>query len=144
MIMRVTYGVILAIFLCAMPVFAQDQSSGAQYQPPSPDQIVAMMQSKLDLTQDQVTAVTPIIEKYSAKRDELRQSIEDGTADRDAVRGQMKQVREDETQELSQILSADQLSQFKKMMSQHRHRPSNEGQGAPSGGSGEGVPSNGE
>ena len=78
------------------------------------------MQSKLNLTQDQVAAVTPIIEKYSSKREELRQSMENGTADKDSIRSQMKQLKEDENQELSQVLSADQMSQWEQMQSQEQ------------------------
>jgi hypothetical protein len=120
--MKKVCAFLMVLFFTAMPVFAQDQSSGDDHQPPSADQIVSKMQSKLSLTQDQVTAVTPIIEKYSSKREELRQSMEDGTADRDSVRGQMKQLKTDETQELAQVLSADQMNQWNSMMSQHRHK----------------------
>jgi hypothetical protein len=120
--MKLLYACILGLFVSTVSVFAQDEQSGGDHQPPSADQIVSMMQSKLSLTQDQVTAVTPIIEKYTSKREELRQSIQDGSADKDSIRGQMKQLKTDESQELSQVLSADQLSQWQQMMSQHRHK----------------------
>ena len=117
MIMNVTYGILMALLMVTLPLYAQDQ-------PPSADQIIAKMQSNLNLTQDQVTAITPIIEKFSSKREELRQSMEDGTADRDSMRGQMKQLKADENQELAQVLSSDQMSQWKSMMSQGRHKHS--------------------
>ena len=104
--------ILMALFLALLPigghVFAQDQ-------PPSADDIVAKMQSKLNLTQDQVTAVTPIIEKYSSKREELRQSMEDGSVDKASMYSQMKQLKEDETQELAQFLSEDQINRWKRM-----------------------------
>ena len=108
-------------------VFAQDQ------QPPSADHIVAKMQSKLNLTQDQVAAVTPIIEKYSSKRDELLQNMEDGTADRDSIRSQMKKLRDNEKQELGQVLSSDQISQWEQMQTQ-RHKHGSGGEGGNNGG----------
>jgi septal ring factor EnvC (AmiA/AmiB activator) len=129
MTMKMVCAFMMVLFLTAVPVFAQDQSSGNDHQPPSADDIVAKMQSKLNLTQDQVTAITPIIEKYSSKREELRQSMEDGTADRDSLRGQMKQLKTDESQELSQVLSADQMTQFDQMMSQHKHKHNSDGSG---------------
>jgi len=110
----------MVLSLMLGPAFGQDQPSGDEHQPPSADQIVSMMQSKLNLTSDQVSAITPIIEKYSSKREELRQSMEDGTADRDSMRSQMKQLREDEKQELSQVLSTDQISQWEQMQ-KHKH-----------------------
>ena len=110
--MKAICACLMFLFLTILPVFAQDQ-------PPSADDIVSKMQSKLNLTQDQVAAITPIIEKYSSKREELRQSMEDGTADRDSMRSQMKQLKTDEDQELSQVLSSDQMSQFEQMQAQH-------------------------
>lgn len=105
---------LLFMLMLIVPAFAQQQ-------PPSADEIVAKMKDKLGLTQDQVTAVTPIIEKYGSQREELHQNVEDGTADRDAVRQQMKQLREAETQELSQVLSAQQMGQWKQLMAHHMH-----------------------
>ncbi len=121
--MKVIYGCMVVLFFNMAPVFAQDQ-------PPSAEDIVAKMQSELNLTQDQVSAITPIIEKFSSKREELHQSMEDGTADKSSIRSQMKQLKEDEKQELSQVLSADQLGQWEKMQGQRRHKHS-DGEGAP-------------
>jgi periplasmic protein CpxP/Spy len=115
MSMKVFYA--FGVFLCLMviSVFAQDQQ-------PSADAIVSQMQSKLNLTADQVAAVSPIIEKYTSQRQELRQGMEEGTVDRDTLRSQMKQLREEESQDLSQVLSADQLSQWEQMQSRDRHK----------------------
>jgi len=113
--MKVIYSCVMVLLFATMPVFAQGQ-------PLSADDIVAKMQSQLNLTQDQVAAITPIIEKYSSKRQELQQNAEDGTLERSDMRTQMKQLRVDEKQELSQILSADQMIQWKQMQKQmHAH-----------------------
>ena len=128
MTMRMIYACLMVLFFTipfagvAVPVFAQEQPTGTA-------DIVAKMQSKLNLTQDQVAAVTPIIDKYSSKREELRQSMKDGSADKDSIRSQMKQLKEDENQELSQVLSSDQMSQWEQMQSQERHKHSSEGGG---------------
>jgi septal ring factor EnvC (AmiA/AmiB activator) len=130
MIMKTIYALMIGLFFITVPVFAQEQ-------PPSTADIVAKMQSKLNLTQDQVAAVTPIIDKYSSKREELRQSMKDGSADKDSIRSQMKQLKEDENQELSQVLSSDQMSQWEQMQSQERHKHSSEGGGNGSSGHGQ-------
>jgi len=119
-----------ALLILIQPGFAQDQ------QPPSADEIVSKMQSKLGLTPDQVSAITPIIEKYASKFQELRQSMEDGTADDDTVHGQMKQLRADESQELGQVLSSDQLKQWKSLQAQHRHKSEDSGETSGSEGTG--------
>jgi Skp family chaperone for outer membrane proteins len=126
MSMKIVCGFLMALFFTAMPLYAQDQPPGDAHQPLSADEIVSRMQSKLSLTQDQVTAITPIIEKYTSKREELKQGVEDGTIERSDMRNQMKQMKADEQQELSQVLSADQLSQWEQMMSQRRHKNSEE------------------
>jgi hypothetical protein len=124
---------LIFLLLTTMPVFAQDPADDG-HQPPSAVDIVTMMQSKLSLTQDQVSAVTPIIEKYSAKREKLHQSMEDGTADRDSLRIQMKQIRVDEGQELSQVLSAEQMSQWKSLMAKTKHKRGGEAEAGSEGG----------
>lgn len=131
------YAGLMMLFFIAIPAFAQDQQSGNDRQPPSADQIVSMMQSKLNLTQDQVAAVLPIIEKYSTKRDGLRQSVEDETANRDNIRSQMKELREEEKQELAQLLSSDQISQWEQMQ-KNGHHHANGPEGGSNSGEGEG------
>ena len=122
MMMKMIYACLIVLFFITIPVFAQEQPSSGEHQPPSAADIVAKMQSKLNLTQDQVAAVTPIIEKYSSKREELRQSMKDGSKDKDSLRSQMKQLKADENQELSQFLSSDQMSQWEQMQkSGHQH-----------------------
>ncbi len=135
MVMKTIFAFMMVLSL-SIPVWAQDQAGGDEHQPPSADEIVSKMQSKLKLTQDQVTAITPIIEKYTSKREELHQSMEDGTSDRDGLRSQMKELRTDETQELSQVLSGDQMNQWKQM--QGRRKPAGESNGGVSWGAGGG------
>jgi len=132
MSMKFYFAFLMTLFIFVVPALAQDQ-------PPSVDEIVSRMQSKLNLTQDQVSAITPIIEKYSSQRDQLRQSVEDGAADRDSVRSQMKQLRESESQDLSQILSPDQMSQWQEFQKQGRHmHNSDENGGGNKGGNADG------
>ena len=118
--MKAIFACLMVLFFTAMPAFAQDQPSSA-------DEIVSKMQSKLNLTQDQVGAITPIIEKYSSKREALRQS--NGIETQDSIRSQMKQLKTDESQELSQFLSSDQMGQWEQMQSQGRHKHSSDGDG---------------
>ena len=108
-------------------VFAQQQPTSGEHQPPSTADIVAKAQSKLNLTQDQVTAITPIIEKYSSQREELWQSMKDGSKDKESIRSQMKQLKGDENQELSQVLSDEQMSQWNSMQSHRQHKQDSDG-----------------
>ncbi len=113
---KIMVGVCVALLFVTMPVYAQGQGSKTTAD------VVAKLRSQLNLTPDQVTAITPIIEKYISKRQELRQSLKDGTLDKGDMHGQLEQLREDENQELSQILSQDQMSQWSNMQNHARHR----------------------
>jgi len=56
-----------------------------------------------------------------AKREQLMQGLkEQGTTDRSAVKSQMDQLKEEENQKLSQVLTADQMSQWHNKQSQMR------------------------
>ncbi|MBF0511297.1 MAG: hypothetical protein HQL13_03110 [Candidatus Omnitrophica bacterium] len=114
--MKKIFLFIFGFILMITPCFAQDRVISA-------DEIVSKMQVKLHLTQDQMTAVKPIIEKFLSKREELKSSMEDGTNDKDKIKGEMKQLRLDEAQELGQVLSAAQLSQWKQMQKSLRQKP---------------------
>ena len=131
-------GVLLVFLFVTMPVYAQEQGSktatndsggliptttidGRRRHDTTAD-AVAKLQSQLNLTPDQVTAITPIIGKYISKRQELRQSAKDGTLDKGDMHGQLEQLREDENQELAQILSQDQMSQWSNMQNHARHK----------------------
>ncbi len=120
---------VLALVLGSWPVFAQDQGPGEGQRPPSAAEIMAQLESKLNLTQDQVNAIEPVIEKYAAKRQELRQSMDEGTADHDNIRGQMRRLRSDENKELGQFLSSDQMFQMGQMMDMRRHKGDGPGAG---------------
>ena len=128
--MKSFYGLAMILCLTAMPVLAQDQSATDAQQPANAEEIVSWMQSKLNLSQDQVTAVTPIVVKYFTRREQMRASMADGSADKDSIRIQMKLLKEDEKQELSQFLSAQQLDQWDQIQKGLRHRRSDQGNDA--------------
>ena len=115
MTMKVVCGVLAAFLLVTVSVWAQDKGAKGTAD------IMAKLQSQLNLTQDQGTAITPIIEKYISKRKELRVSVQDGSMDKGTMHAQMEQLREDENQELSQVLSQDQMSQWSNMQNHARH-----------------------
>ncbi len=108
----------MLLCLFSAQVLAQDQA-------PSPDQMITQMQSKLNLSKDQVAAITPIIQKYIPQFEELLQSMGDGTSDPNDIRQQMRKLRQEEKQELSQVLSEQQLSQWQSLMKKNWHHANN-------------------
>lgn len=110
---RPLLGVILAVCVLVQP-------AGHARQMPSPDDVVARMQAQLNLTNQQVTAVKPVIEDYMAKRRQAIQNMRQ-TGDRDGMRTQMRRLRAEELQQLSQILTADQMARWKSMHGGRHH-----------------------
>ena len=106
--MRIFYACCVLLLSLTMPLPAQETEPGAA-------DILSMMKTNLNLTQGQLSAVTPIIEKYSSTSDKLRDNLEEDPSDRDNIHRQMEELKDDEAQELSQVLNDDQLTQWKKM-----------------------------
>jgi glutamyl-tRNA reductase len=128
-----TLGVALGVFLfLGGHVYAQAQSS-TQAQPtaseqsgaqkvPTVDDMVQKMKTDLNLTQEQTDALKPIIEQNMAKRKELMETLKQQGADRDAIRSQMEQLNQEQDQQLSKILSQDQMDKLKAMRTErHLH-----------------------
>lgn len=98
--------VLVASFFLTLPIYAQETTSA--------DDIVVEMKKELKLTQQQSDAVKPIIKENMAKREELRQSIEDqpAVADTATIQSKIRQLDQDENQKLSQILTQDQMKKW--------------------------------
>lgn len=126
-----TLGVALAVFLfLGGYVYAQAQSN-TQTQPTAPEQpgvrkpptiddLVQKIKTDLNLTQEQADALKPVIEQNMAKRKEVRATLKQQGADREAIRSQMEQLTQELDQQLSKILSRDQMDKLKAMRAQRR------------------------
>jgi septal ring factor EnvC (AmiA/AmiB activator) len=108
--MKTIYGFLILLLIAAIPAFAQGL--------PSSDEIISKMKTQLDLQNDQVTNITPVIEKYTAAFEDLEKSIDDGRMNPSAIDSQRQEIESEETQELSPYLKAYQLSQWRDMQTQ--------------------------
>jgi len=120
--MKQIYGFLIALFIATMPGFAQDQ--------PDSNDIITKMKTDLNLQENQVTNITPIIEKYSIAFHDLQRSIDDGTINPSAIDSQKQQLKAAEAQELSQYLRPDQMSQWNYIqgqMEQKKDKDSSDG-----------------
>lgn len=125
-----TLGVTLgALLFLGGYVYAQEQSnapaqsntqtqsttpaqSGPRMPPATVDDVVKNMTTNLNLTQEQAAAIRPIIEQTRAKQKALRETLTQQGANRDTIRSQMKQLRAELDQQLSQILTQDQVDKM--------------------------------
>jgi hypothetical protein len=101
---------LLVLFFIAMPALAQEQQDV--------NNVISRMQAELDLQPDQVSQVTPVLEKYSLQFKALQQSIDDGTINPSVIDSQRQGIEDSETQDLSAYLKPYQLARWREMQKQ--------------------------
>ena len=103
---KLTLGAVVLLFFLASPVYAQ----GGEL---TTDNLFARMKTELNLTQAQIEAAKPIVEEYTAKLQQLRQSLKDeGVAYDSSTFKQMEKLRDEENQKLIQILTPEQAKKW--------------------------------
>jgi hypothetical protein len=100
-------GIFIIFFLISTASFAKEDVSSSA--------ILAKLQYQLDLQEDQINNVTPIIEKYAVAFHDLQTSIDDGTINPSAVDTQWQGLEDQETQDLSQYLKPYQLGEWRRL-----------------------------
>ena len=125
------HGIVLGVsFLMASVAFAQQEK-----QPPSAGEIAAKMKQNLNLTDEQVSQITPVIEENIQQRQAIMEQAKGQETDRDAMKGQMAALRESMESKLAQYLTPEQLEKWKTSIQQkHSGRRNHNRRGAPSGG----------
>jgi len=104
---RRIWGLCLAVF------FAVSFFSFAQADTSSVDDIVTKMKTELNLTQQQIDAIKPIIQGYVTARKQLIKSFrQQGLMDKDALKNKIDQLKSVERQKLGQILGQDQMNKW--------------------------------
>ena len=94
--------------------------------PPNPERELAMLTRWLDLTEDQVALIKPIVEENHLRRQAV---FENAAGDREAVRTQMEDLREETFEQFSEILTDEQMTEYKKMTERFGRRPGDRGRG---------------
>jgi len=96
---------------------------------PSVDERLAQMTEQLQLTEEQVAKVRPILEKQDRQRQELFQT---SGGDRETMRAEMRKLIEEGDQELSGVLTEQQMKKHVEQRQQRmRQGPPGGRQGAP-------------
>ena len=75
----------------------------------SPEERAALLQERLDLTDEQTKEVVQIMEESTEKMSELRDNFE---GDRQQMREKMLQLREENNKKIEEILYEDQIPLF--------------------------------
>jgi hypothetical protein len=109
--------IFVALFFVAEIAFAQQERERPSA--PSASDIVSKMKEELNLTEEQIAQITPVIE------DEVNQgqSLIGQGGDRDAVKTKMDVLRQATEEKLAQYLTQDQLAQWKSKQQQPPEPP---------------------
>ena len=107
---KLTFGITVSLLILTMPIFAQDN--------PSTNDIITKMKTALNLSDDQVTNITQVMERYRMASQDLQKSIEDNTINPSAIDSQKQQLKAQEEQGIAQYLRPDQLNEWRQMEGQ--------------------------
>jgi periplasmic protein CpxP/Spy len=124
----------MAVVLGGATAYAQmgGQAGGGEghgpRQPMSADQRLQMLTQQLSLTSEQQTQIKPILENESQQMQSLRSDTSMSQEDR---MSKMQEIRKNTTSQITPILTPDQQTKYKDMMSHQGHRGGMSPQGAP-------------
>ena len=96
--------ILISLFFSAILTYAQEEQST--------DEVLAKMKIKLSLTQVQAAAVKPIIEEYADKYQHLTQNSGQLFTNKRNINIRIEQLRTEENEKLSQILTPDQMKKW--------------------------------
>ncbi len=116
-----TAFMLVITFITMMP----DASEARQFKKMqrSPDDVVCMLGGRLDLTEEQKTAILPIIEESIEKRKALKDDFRSKQQERhDALRSEMEVVDDEIKTQLDEILTDDQMAKYTEFKEERKQR----------------------
>jgi len=115
-------GVIL-LALAVTFAFASPAAAFRKGPKKSPEEILAHMTDRLQLSDEQAEQIRPIIEDQVTKRRELFEKYhEQGRESRGQMRSEMQSLVEETDKQLEPILSDEQMAELKKMREERPQR----------------------
>jgi hypothetical protein len=121
LLMTLSAGLLIIGFALITQPFSAE-ARGRFGSPKSPDQIMERLSDRLDLTDEQVEAIRPIIEDKVLKMKEIRG---ESRADRRAARTEIRKLRWDTAIKLDEILTDEQIEKYIELRQEQgdkRHR----------------------
>jgi len=123
-------AILFSLFVLGLPATVAAQDSGdapAQARkPPTPEEVVAKLDSKLSLTDDQKAKIIPII---SDRQQQMRAVATDSSMRRFQKARQMKSIYKDSDKKIKAVLTDDQKKKYeaieqemKEQMKERRRR----------------------
>ena len=118
-VLKIAAGCLLLVFGVAAPIVLLSPSARAQEQKswPSPDEVVAKMSTKLSLTDDQKTKITPII---AERQEKLKALAADTSTPKLQKMKKMKSVYADSDTKINALLTDEQKQKYAQMQEEMR------------------------
>jgi len=86
------------------------------------DRQMEELKSGLELSDDQEKQVREIITTGFETMRKAREGMQDGGGDREAMREKMQQMREEQTEKIKAVLSAEQFTKYEQIQAERRER----------------------
>ncbi len=86
------------------------------------DRQMEELKSGLELSDDQEKQVREIITSGFETMRKAREGMQDGGGDREAMREKMQQMREEQTEKIKAVLSAEQFTKYEQIQAERRER----------------------
>lgn len=88
-----------------------------------PDQVIANLRDRLDLTEEQMDQIRPIIEDQIEKRRQIFEEIKtQGRQGRKALKNEMRAIRSYTDNQLEGILTEQQMEEYRQMQDERRQQ----------------------
>ena len=127
-ILRITACLLLITVLACSPTRAArggmgSPRGGMPFPQQTPEEILAMMKERLNLTEEQEAKVKPIIEEQCEARDEIIAKFKgQGRESRRSMRSELQAHQEVTEEKLSAVLTEEQLEEYRKIQEEQRQR----------------------
>jgi len=104
----------LMLFVGSSDLFAQGRGGRQNVDPEKAlAEQLKVLTKGIDLTDEQVALVTPILQNTIKKQGELRESVRGGNVDRRAMRGKIDELIKSQNAQMAEILSEEQMKKYK-------------------------------
>lgn len=122
--MKKKFLILASLFVLTVSIsqtlVAQDSSTEDHVRKiPTPEEVVAKLDSKLSLTDDQKEKITPII---ADRQQQLRAAATDGSTRRFKKARKMKSIYEDSDKKIKAVLTDDQKKKYEEIEQQMREQ----------------------
>lgn len=96
------------------------KKTGNRPEPPSTEQMLSMLSSKLGLNDNQMAEIKTILQKFNASREEEMSTEETQSEEQSAKKAEMDSKMEELNNSIMNVLSDDQKTIFQNMLSSRK------------------------